>query len=89
MAGYLSPKKGLSYRHEIVEAGLNPDDFEAQLTFEVVQMYIAHSKINDKTIVDSWQSAFVAMKSDGTLAVILKKYLPGANLPGPARAPDF
>lgn len=74
-----------SYKSEISEVGLNPDDYEIVMTINSVQMYIAHSKGTDKKIVESWQSAFDGMKADGTYAAILKKWLPNNKLPGPAR----
>ncbi len=75
----------LSYRHELAEQGLNPDDYEVLLQFGNVQMYLAHSKDNDKNLVASWQRAFDDMKNDGTLAKLLAKWVPQAKLPGAAK----
>ncbi len=79
----------LSYQHELTELGLKPEDYEVLLEFNTVQMYIAHSKGNDKKMVAAWQGAFDAMKNDGTLAKLLAKWVPLAKLPGPAKAASF
>jgi len=79
----------ISYRDEILKEKLNPDDFEVLYIFNTVQMYIAHSKGTEKAIVDKWQVAFDAMKKDGTLAKILKKWIPTAKVPGPAKVATF
>lgn len=79
----------LSYRDEIIKEQLNPDDFEILYLFNAVQMYIAHSKDTDRATVDKWHAAFSAMKQDGTLSKILKKWIPSAKLPGAAKAASF
>lgn len=79
----------LSYRDVIAEQGFNPDDYEILMQFNTVQMYIAHSKENDKAMVAAWQRAFDAMKKDGTVAKILAKWIPTAAMPGLARSADF
>jgi polar amino acid transport system substrate-binding protein len=79
----------LSFRHELSEQGLNPDDYEVLMQFGTVQMYLAHSKDNDKAVVAAWQSALDDMKNDGTMAKLLAKWLPLAKVPGPARAASF
>lgn len=79
----------LSYRDELIKQKFNPDDFEILYAFNTVQMYIAHSKETDKAIVDKWQTAFNAMKQDGSLAKILKKWIPAAKVPGAAKLATF
>ena len=67
----------------------NPEDYKILMKFNSVQMYIAHSKDTDKAIVEDWQSAFESMKSDGALAKLLARWIPQAQLPGPAKAACF
>jgi len=74
-----------SYKSEISENGFNPDDYEILLRFNKVQMYYAFSKSTDKKIVDNWQKAYESIKKDGTLATLLKKWLPENKMPGAAR----
>lgn len=79
----------LGYRENILHSGLDPNDFEILYKFNSVQMYIAHSKTTDKATVNQWQAAFVAMKADGTLAIILKKWIPLAELPEETKVLKF
>jgi polar amino acid transport system substrate-binding protein len=84
---YASSK--LTYRTEIIKAGLDPNDFEVLLTFNTVQMFIAHSKDTDPTIVNRWQSAFDTLRKDGSLQKILHRWLPGTPLPPVAKPANF
>lgn len=79
----------LSYQHELAVQGQKIQDYEVLMEFNKVQMYIAHSKDSDKAMVQAWQSAFDAMKKDGTVARLLKKWIPNASMPGAAKAADF
>ena len=79
----------LSYHQQLTEQMENPEDYKILMKFNSVQMYIAHSKDTDKAIVEDWQSAFESMKSDGTLAKLLARWIPQAQLPGPAKAASF
>lgn len=75
----------LKYKHELSEQGEKPEDYEVLMEFNTLQMYIAHSKQNDKNAVQAWQTAFDAMKKDGTVEKLLKKWIPDARMPGPAK----
>ena len=70
-----------SYRKEIEENGLNPDDYKILYRFYSVQMYIAHSKNTDPAIVNKWQKAFEQMIADGSFKRIHKRWLPNNKLP--------
>ncbi len=79
----------LSYEHELKAQSVNVDEFEVVLRFNTVQMYIAHSKDNDRNLVLAWQKAFDDMKQDGTVEKLLKKWLPEAKVPGVAKLAGF
>ena len=36
-------------------------------------------------VVDAWETALESMRTDGSFGIILKKYYPGGELPGPAK----
>lgn len=69
----------LSYQAVIANENLDPADFEVILRFEKVEMYIAHSKATDATVVQNWQTAFNRMKEDGSLSKIEQKWFPNAE----------
>lgn len=79
----------LSYQHDLIEQGEKVDDYEVLMEFNTVQMYIAHSKENDKAMVQAWQTAFDDMKKDGTVARLLKKWVPEAKVPGLGKPASF
>lgn len=79
----------LSYKTELEQSGQKADDYEVVLTFGRLQMYVAHSKDTDPVTVRSWQHAFEEMKADGTVARLLKKWVPDAAVPGRAVAPLY
>lgn len=79
----------LSYQHELTMQGQKVEDYEVLMEFNKVQMYIAHSKQSDKAMVQAWQAAFDDMKKDGTVARLLKKWIPNAQMPGAAKPASF
>ena len=80
----------MTYKSEIIEQGLKPEDFEVLIKFKTVQLYIAHSKANNKEMVAAWQQAFDAMKKDGTVTKLMAKWLPAElKMPGPAKPASF
>ncbi|MES2820141.1 MAG: transporter substrate-binding domain-containing protein [Pseudomonadota bacterium] len=78
-----------SYKSEILENKLNPNDFEILFRMNTVQMYLALSKNTNKETVKKWQAALDAMKNDGTFLTLQKKWLPDNKLPGTAKPADF
>ena len=67
-------------------AGFKPEDFRAAMPFLKVQIYIAFSKGTAKVILKNWSAALEALKKDGILEQLYKKYYP--NRPGPAAIPS-
>ena len=69
------------------EAGVDPDNLEVVYTIKEMDMYLAISKGSDPNTVAAWQSAFEAMRRDGTFAAILRKYHPEIEVPLDDRLP--
>lgn len=74
-----------SFKSEILENDLNPNDYEILFSLNTVQMYIALSKDINGDTVKKWQSALDDMKKDGTFVKLQKKWLPDNKIPGAAK----
>jgi len=58
------------------EAGVAPGEIKAVFVYEQVHSYIAISKQTAPAIVQQWQAALDAMKTDGTFWWLSRKWLP-------------
>ncbi len=60
----------------MTEAGYKPEDVRPVFPFEKLQVYIAFSKATPAEVVRRWDEALHAMKRDGTLQRLYRKYYP-------------
>lgn len=68
-------------------AGIDPDNFESVFMLKEVDLYVALSRGTAPETVAAWQTAFRAMRDDGTLAGILGRWYPGLKPPLDERLP--
>jgi len=81
---YASANTGIKFEAE--RAGYQLSDVKLAYPFMKNQLFIAFSKSIDAQTYAEWDSAFEAMKKDGTFKTIFKKYYPDLALPGPSLA---
>ncbi|MEN6395033.1 MAG: transporter substrate-binding domain-containing protein [Methanoregula sp.] len=65
--------------------GVDPSELHETFPVRSVQTYIAFSPDTPDSVINAWQNALDAMKSDGTFANIQKQY--GLTTPGSAAVP--
>ena len=73
-----------AYGGDATMAGFKPADLKLVLPFQKIQVYIAMSKNMPPQVVDSWNAALNAVRQDGIMEKLLKKYYPQSTMPGPA-----
>lgn len=71
----------LTLAGELASAGLSPSEVTAHVPFMRSAYYIAFSPATAQARVARWQQALQRMHEDGSLAAILQRWLPQAQLP--------
>lgn len=71
----------LTLAGELASVGLKPQDVTAHVPFMRSAYYIAFSPQTSVVRVVRWQRALQQMHEDGSLAAILKRWLPHAEMP--------
>lgn len=71
----------LTLASELASVGLSPADVTAHVPFMRSAYYIAFSPQTSSARVQRWQQALLQMHEDGSLASILRRWLPHAEMP--------
>jgi polar amino acid transport system substrate-binding protein len=85
MAGHIDSFAGspLGIVGVLKAAGFQTTDVKLAFIFLRTQSFVAASKSTPSGVVEAWNDALAAMKTDGSFEQILARYYPGAPMPGP------
>ncbi|WP_369958574.1 substrate-binding periplasmic protein [Pseudomonas benzenivorans] len=71
----------ITLRDELSSGGLTPEEVQPHMVLMQSDYYIAFSPQTDPLVVDQWQLQLEAMRQDGSLQRIVRRWLPHAEAP--------